>query len=311
MNLRFIFALVLCLTTSAAVAVVNSHDPTGNTSAPTGANGQPTDPGWANVGAVANAASGGGSGVYLGNGWVLTAKHVGAGTFTTSGGSSYSYDGTNSISIAGADLMLFKLNTIPPDLAALTLCPTTPGNGSEVVMIGNGVSATSSSPTKYYVDTTLVNDDGDRDWAWSTSPFAGANATINGYTTSGTRTIRWGTNTIAGNSFLDGVGHVYYTAFNLTGGTTYEAQAVMRDSGGAVFYHDGTSWYLSGIMARVGTHSNQPGGANSAFDGNLTYIVDLSQYADQINPIIPEPATYAAIFALVVAAAVMLRRRKR
>ena len=58
---------VLLCTTATSFAIVDANSTT-NTSDPGG--GVP----WANVGSV-----NGGSGTYLGNGWVLTAAHVGAG----------------------------------------------------------------------------------------------------------------------------------------------------------------------------------------------------------------------------------------
>jgi hypothetical protein len=126
--------------------------------------------------------------------------------------------------------------------------------------------------------------------------------------------MRWGTNTIEAYGFgtgtLSGIGYYFYTDFDLTGGTTYEAQAVARDSGGPVFYYDGSQWVLAGLMVTVGTFSGQP--SFSAFGGNVTYAVDLSKYADQINGLIPEPARYAMLAGLIAVLVIpRLRRRLR
>jgi len=95
-----------------------------------------TNTGWNYVGQVNGA-----SGVYLGNNWVITAAHIGAGNFSL-GGTTYSVvagsahgitSGTDSV-----DLTLFKLSSAP-SLTALTL----PGSsqdlsGMTTAMIGFG-----------------------------------------------------------------------------------------------------------------------------------------------------------------------------
>ena len=78
-----------------ASAIINSTVPFGNTSAPTGMGAEPSDPGFGYVGKL-----NGSTGVYLGYGWVLTANHVGAGTFALDG-TNYSYNGVDSHQIGG------------------------------------------------------------------------------------------------------------------------------------------------------------------------------------------------------------------
>jgi hypothetical protein len=92
--------------------------------------------GWDYVGSLNGA-----SGVYLGNGWVMTAAHVGAGTFTLQG-TAYSMVAGSVKSIFdtdsrySADLILFRINNAP-DRPALTIAPivyiTEP-----VIMLGYG-----------------------------------------------------------------------------------------------------------------------------------------------------------------------------
>jgi hypothetical protein len=60
---------------TARAVVIDTISGTGNTSAPA------DDPGWKNVGV-----RGIGTGVYLGNDWVLTAYHVGGGSIVLGGG---------------------------------------------------------------------------------------------------------------------------------------------------------------------------------------------------------------------------------
>jgi hypothetical protein len=74
-RLLLLFLVLFLAGSSAARAVViNSATGTGNTNAPA------DEPGWANVGFL-----GGGTGLYLGSSWVLTASHVGAGSITLGG----------------------------------------------------------------------------------------------------------------------------------------------------------------------------------------------------------------------------------
>ena len=65
MRRLLVFTLTLLLTVPAAALVLESGDGQGNTTPPA------DDPGWAYVGRVS-----GPSGIYLGNGWMLTANHV-------------------------------------------------------------------------------------------------------------------------------------------------------------------------------------------------------------------------------------------
>jgi hypothetical protein len=301
MKTRLLLLLAaLCVSTSVH-AVVNVNGPQGNTSAPTGTGGQPTDPGWANVGVV-----NGSTGVYLGNGWVLTAGHVGTGSFTTGTGGSYSWDGVNSHSFAGTDMTLFKLEETPSELAAVVLATGSPANGQEVVMIGNGLTA-QSLLSPYYVDTESDP------WTWSTTDFPEADEIFEGYLSANSgRDIRWGTNVIDGHGYdEEGLGYYFYTTFDLEGGTIYEAQAVTHDSGGAAYWYDGTQWVLAGLMVAVGNYEGQPGGTSSAFGGDLTYMVDLSRYADEINALVPEPSAWATLTGLAALLGVFVVRRRR
>src|SRR2546426_10430498 len=110
------FAVILLLFLAAkAYAVVDANSTT-NTSNPN--DGSP----WANVGSVNGA-----SGIYIGNGWVLTASHVGAGTITFDIGT-FAADGQTirlTDNDSSTDLLLFHL-TLTPNLSALTLSASTP-----------------------------------------------------------------------------------------------------------------------------------------------------------------------------------------
>ena len=92
--------------------------------------------GWDYLGQVNGA-----TGVYLGNNWVLTAGHVGPGTFTMSG-TAFSYvPGTARTIVTGTDLAdveLFQIASAPA-LPALTLAGNSQQlTGNQVVMTGFG-----------------------------------------------------------------------------------------------------------------------------------------------------------------------------
>ncbi|MFV2067369.1 MAG: hypothetical protein ACC645_10345, partial [Pirellulales bacterium] len=115
----------------------------------------PDDPGWDYVGRRANA-----SAVYLGNRWVLTAFHVGAGTVNL-GGTDYRKESGNGIQLQNptgrgltdfTDLRMFRLEVEPP-LRPLPISRVPPPNSAEVVLIGYG--RTRSGPLNLYsVDDT-------------------------------------------------------------------------------------------------------------------------------------------------------------
>jgi hypothetical protein len=120
---------------TARAVVIDTISGTGNTSAPA------DDPGWKNVGV-----RGIGTGVYLGNDWVLTAYHVGGGSIVLGGGTyaMLANSGTR-LTNAGAagraeftDLYMFRLATTPTGLGGVTIASAASGTGAAVTMIGAG-----------------------------------------------------------------------------------------------------------------------------------------------------------------------------
>ncbi len=297
-----LFVIALIVGWTPVSAIINSMVPLGNTTAPTGTGGEPTDPGFDYVGQV-----NGSTGVYLGNGWVLTANHVNAGNFTLDG-LTYSYNGVDSHQIGGVDLRLFKLSTNPM-LTPLTLASTSPSINDEVVMIGAGRSPVSNSTTRWYADVDPVDPD---PWIWDTTVFAGADYYFDGYETSSIKTKRWGTNMIE-DVFFGGGMHLVSTDFDAFGGTTFESQAVYNDSGSGLFVESGSGWELAGTIVTVGNFPNQPGGSTSALFGNITYAVDLSYYASEINGYllspVPELANSSLLFGCFTLLFCIFRKR--
>ncbi|MDY0165577.1 MAG: PEP-CTERM sorting domain-containing protein [Thermoguttaceae bacterium] len=285
------FAAAIALGQASLAVVVSST--TLNSTAP------PDDPGFANVGR-----SGGGTAVYIGNQWALSAWHVTSTAFTWG---ATSYNVVQSIQLTNpdsstTDLRLFRIDG-DPGLPSLSLASWLPLVGSQVTMIGNGrlpFDANSDNmPDPTYWD-------GSWNEVTSSDPYD-----YEGYQTSPTKGVRWGNNLIEQTGVFSLGTHGFLTQFDQNG-LQYEAQAVAGDSGGGVFYTNGSQWELLGIMLGVATISGQPGGVNTAVFGNQTFMADLSVYRNQILAItIPEPGTGIMLFTAAIACAAFGRRRRR
>ncbi len=208
--------------------------------------------GWNYVGQVNGA-----SAIYLGDGWVLTAGHVGSGTFTLDGytytttGVSYSTFTNSSTGTTNADLTLFQISTTSTtghllSLSSLTITSSLQ-SGSTDVIIGYGGGSES-----------------------------------------------WGINTItATNQLVSVSGYLsvdYSTAYGTTGGpghsTTNNAELVTGDSGGANFVNVSGTWELAGINEAVDTNTG-----TSYFVQLSTYQSQITA----IMSAVPEPGTWALL----------------
>lgn len=255
--------LVLGLATDAARAVIiASGDGTGNTTAPS------PDPGWSYVGT-----KGGLSVVYLGDGWVLTAHHVGAGSVVLGGVTYPNLPGTELQLDNGdgtfADLLLFAIYPYP-DLPPLQIATGTPAYGENLILVGHGHDRGAATS-----------------WDPNGAPPPGP---YDGWDWASTYSLRWGTNQSEGGAGSRVLGtEAFYTSFD-SGGSVDECQAAVGDSGGAAFVETGSQWELAGILYAIGEYQNQP--TQTALYGNLTYAADLSYYRDQILAVtsMPEPA---------------------
>lgn len=241
-----------------SLAVVDANS-TANTSAPTDA--AP----WNNVVGVNGA-----SAVYLGGAWVLTASHVGYGSFVV-GGSTFIPDGTTlrltNSDGSGTDLLLFHLTSAPP-LPSIPLVSSTPAALSQIDLIGFGHIA-GSAQTNFGLYSGFY---------WS----SGA-------------TRSWGNNKVnLGGTSVINAGYGNLTAFNCdftssgTPGpgsqTSDEAQASVGDSGGGVFQKNGSVWQLAGILdAEMNQVNQQP---STSVYGDKTYIADIATYQAQISAIL-------------------------
>ncbi len=197
--------------------------------------GSGTD-GWNYVGQVNGA-----SGTYLGNGWVITAAHVGAGSFTL-GGITYTLVSGSTTEIDGGDvdITLFQIAS-PPSIPPLPLQQTTPvpfggGAADSVAMIGYG----GGHGETWGFNTVSGVDD----------PFSLlGRTTIDFYTTNGTVTI--GTQSVTNNAMLisgDSGGGDFI--FNATAGT-WELAGINEATGGSSFLVE-ISAYVQQILDITG-----------------------------------------------------------
>lgn len=251
----------------ASAVLIASGDGTGN------ANNDPGFFGWDYVGEVKAL-----SATYLGNGWVITANHVGPGDFTLNG-TVYPWIPGTEVRLESnpstlADLVVFAISPHPA-LPPLVLRTTPPPVGEFVIMIGCG-----------------------RDRGGSTSwdpngPFPPPPDVLSGWDWAATRSKRWGTNDVASlTTGLIGGTVSFYTSFD-DGTALPESQAANGDSGGAVFSINANATELAGIIYAAGPTPGQPAG--TALFTNLTFVARLDFYRDQIEAITAAPAVVPSL----------------
>ena len=276
---RVLLAGLLGLAPADARAVaISGADGFTNTNAPPGGYG------WSYT-----SENGGGTGVYIGNSWVLTAAHVGSTLFVGPTGLHWAVSGSDAVLTnadgTSSDLLLFRIQG-DPGLPPLSLRETPLPVAAPVVAIGRGFDRgaaaawTTNGGTWVQVDPAAPHD-------------------CDGYLLNNTRRVtRWGTNLISDNNQfveLDAYGTISFNQSFLWSfdavGTDGECQAVPGDSGGGVFTDDGSGGYaLAGIIYARDTFAGQP--SASAVYGNTSYAIDVSAYFDQIAGLtgIPEPS---------------------
>jgi len=258
------FLLTLATAFEARSVLISTGDGTGNTTAPA------ADPGFDNVGVVGGALTG----VYVGNGWVLTANHVGENPIVLLGvtydpvpGSGFRFQNPD---LSFADLKAYKLLGPDPLLPALAITDAAPAQNTLITIIGNGHDRGAV--------TSWQGNDG---WLWAS-----------------TRTLRWGTNKISDIFDPNDPSHVFVvntywfsTRFDdLNPGQANgqdEADLVTGDSGGAAFTGSDTTAELIGILYARGSALEQP--SNTSLFGNVGYIVDLFAYRSDILAVIEQP----------------------
>lgn len=253
--------LSLCLAGAAPAVIIDSDDGAGNTAAPS------PDPGWSYVGT-----RGGLTMVYLGDGWVLTANHVGAGDVIL-GGVVYPHLSGTEVRLSNgdgsfADLLVFAINPYPV-MPLLPIVTTAPALGVELILIGNG-----------------RNRGGVTSWDPNGPPPPGP---IFGYDWASGKSLRWGKNHVEDYPPAPVLGTWSFSSFFDAGVSTDEAQGANGDSGGAAFAFDGSVWELVGVIYAIQEYVGQP--AQTSLYGQITYAADLTVYRDEILDIValPEP----------------------
>ncbi len=255
--------------TAHAVVISTSRD-TANLLAPA------ENPGWNNVAHLSSA-----SAVYLGNDWMLTANHVSDApvqfsdgrVFNIAPGTDVPINNPGSLALLGAaDLRMFRL-TADPGLPALQLSTATPGAGATVMMIGAGADR---GPNEIGWQVTSNASGGT---TWQQVPLPLANAV--GFLLLGSSHMRWGYNQVqsGGLTLAENNTIAFTTQFDHVA-IPFEAQAVVGDSGGAVFQFVAGSWKLVGIMNAEKLLTGQP--SNTVAFGQSTLCGDLFSYHDPI-----------------------------
>ncbi len=224
------------------------------------------------------------SGVYLGDGWILTAGHVLTAarnqkkTDAQIGGRAFPLQlGTAAPLSSGAgraDLALVRIAG-DPGLPPLDIASETPAVGARLVLVGNG-------PLQEQHRTCWDNANVERPQSRAT-PFCGFKwwKTPEGKTNG----VQWGTNQVAS---VDAVSpgpqgtrtQVFVTMFRDAGATPFEAQAGVGDSGGPVFVESGGGYALAGVMLGAGLRN-----PTAATSGDRTYVADLSVYREAIRKV--------------------------
>ncbi len=222
------------------------------------------DPGWAHVGSLS-----GPSAIYLGNGWVLTAWHVGIGEVDFGGVTYPPVEGSRvQLESFGrpaekADLALFRIDPAP-DLPVLRLRERSPSVGTRLILIGHGRGRGEPLTWRGHL----------------------------GYRWSAEHRKRWGTNSVQSLPFDIGRANTltrcFIVAFDRSG-TRHEAQAAVGDSGGAAFARGRDGWELAGVLFSIGFYPSQV--AATALFGNVTSVADVSYYREQIlRRVAPRPS---------------------
>ena len=250
------------------------------------------DPGWNFVGEMFN-----GTGVYLGDGWVITPYHVyRPRAEEASIQLDQMYDevpGTSkrikfdTQADIDADLIMFRINGDP------NLYPV--GSVPNVVEIRP--EAIGTRPVATIIGTGFGRDDAPSPDPPPTGPLQTwdvGGQTYQGYDISDTRIKQWGSNSVSVYGAVTppggyGTTEVLYSMFNQSPARSEETQPVDKDSGGAAFIKRSGVWELSGLVIAMAAPEGYPHAElslreHAIYETGAMYA-DLSKYSDQISAI--------------------------
>ena len=253
-----------------------------------------TNPGnglpWENVVQMQSSTGPIGTGVYLGNRYVLTAGHVGPLTSVKVGFVNYLLDSSPAVAIGTADMKLVRLAS-DPGLGGVRLNSNPSADGGAAHLVGYGVGRAPSS-------------------LLGTSPVTWGD--------SSTATKRWGTNFVdgaIGEALVGGyTSDLLRTQFNSNAGAN-EAALTIYDSGSALFRQIGSDWYLVGLGAYVQNSGYSLASTQfNSKDSDDSYFIRISSYAGSSVMIggvgVPEPSSQSLLFvgAAFLSACLLARR---
>ncbi len=255
---------------------------------------------------------------YLGDGWVLTARHVGdfypakfdhiATPFTMIPNQGYYIANPAGLGLTEfTDLRLYRIKgdaaNLDPGVPKLTIGSQPLTLDASVTYVGNGVTR-AAAESHYSVDNS-VNPP-----TWTE---VASRSTYNGYKPGGGGKL-WGTNNIANDNVVlnetdpdltailtpNGRSVIsYLSVFDENSSNPNETQAVGGDSGGSVFYNRSGQWELVGVVNANLIYPGQSvlgvfNSSNSlAIYGNATAFADLSSYRNEILSIMNAHADYS------------------
>ncbi len=307
----FILAFILfVLPTSSQALIVydaNSNGNAYNTSVPSSPTiNDPTVALWNHVVQIRNSdGTPNASGVYLGNGFILTANHVDGTRYfieATEYSVDTSYNGTGSRQVTnsnneGLDLKLVKIQS-PPALDGLQMMSSSQSAlGSYSLFIGWGVGK----------GTPETTDPSNQGWTW------GDASTVD---------QRWGRNFTLGsnhneasnpNTYLETL--FYRNAFSFPAAYNNDVFSLsLGDSGGGLFQYVNDQWMLAGIGANVSTGGSSYYDRNSGLGGDqpdASFFISMPAHSQDVLNAIPEPSilTLSVTPFVVFGAALLLRKR--
>lgn len=263
-----------------------------------------SDPGtgvpFESVGLLSNAeiAAISGSTVHLGDGYMLTANHVGMASYVIFDGTTFyerdlSYIPTQVA--PGVDMKIFKLNSTPT-VGAASLYTGTAETGNAATQVG---------------------------WGFGRVPTIPVNSLSVSWGDSSTVAKRWGLNTPLEAGGISYPGYSYGALITYAGSGEgsppglgpNEAASADKDSGSALFQEFSGIWYLVGLTTVVETADSSTFG-NDAVDssespdplrGDANGFVRISTYQSAILASIPEPTTAMCLLGSTI---LLLRRRR-